>query len=103
MSGVYLAKFTNQQGYENYATFAVRDDQRQADILFERPTTTDQAYNNFPNVNPATPGFDAANPAHVGKSPYTYISGGAPTVAGEARAVEVSYNRPTPARAPAGC
>ncbi len=92
VSGIYLAKLTNEQGYDNYIGFVVRNDNQQADLLFQRPILTDHAYNDFPNVDPSTPGYDAANPAHVGKS--LYGGGGGNTVAGARRAVRISMNRP---------
>ncbi len=94
VSGIYVAKLVNADGYDNYIGFVVRNDGRQADLLFQRPILTDHAYNSFPNVDPSTPGFDGSNPAHVGKSLYEFNSGGGNTVAGTKRAVKISMNRP---------
>ncbi|TLY21732.1 MAG: Ig-like domain repeat protein [Nitrospirae bacterium] len=80
-SGVYLALLTNAQGYQNYVMFVVRDG-RPAPFLYQQSVTTDQAYNNYPNDN------------LTGKSLYTYNSYGAKTVAGDPRAVKVSFDRP---------
>lgn len=52
-SGIYLAKLTNADGFENYISFVVRDDSRSADFLYQQPVTTYQAYNPFPRVNSA--------------------------------------------------
>ena len=93
-SGIYLARLTNEQGFDNYFAFVVRDDSQQADFLFQRSNLTDHAYNNFPNVDPSTPGFDPDNPAHIGKSVYEFNSGGGNTVANTPRGVRVSLNRP---------
>ncbi|ASJ71001.1 N,N-dimethylformamidase beta subunit family domain-containing protein [Granulosicoccus antarcticus] len=54
-SGIYLAKLTNSQGYENYISFVVRDDARTADLLYQQPVTTYQAYNPFPRIQNQTP------------------------------------------------
>ena len=54
-SGIYLAKLTNIQGYENYISFVVRDDARTADLMYQQPVTTYQAYNPFPRVQNQTP------------------------------------------------
>src|SRR5437763_2623889 len=81
-SGVYLVLLTNARTYRNYIQFVVRDDARQAALLYQRSVTTDQAYNNYPD--------DKA----TGKSLYDYNSYGANTVAGSRRAVKVSFDRP---------
>ena len=47
-SGIYMAKLTNADGFENYISFAVRDDGSDADFLYQQPVTTYQAYNAFP-------------------------------------------------------
>jgi len=81
VSGIYLAKLINASGYENYIIFAVRDDNRTADFLYQQPVTTYQAYNAFPSQG-------------IGKSLYTYNSSSPVTISGEARAVKVSFDRP---------
>jgi hypothetical protein len=44
-SGIYLAVLTNEQSYQNYIVFVVRDDTRTADLLYQQSVTTYQAYN----------------------------------------------------------
>ena len=80
-SGLYVAVLTNNRGYQNYAMFVVRDG-RPATYLYEQAIATDQAYNNYPNDG------------RTGKSLYAYNSFGANTIAGDARAVKVSFDRP---------
>jgi hypothetical protein len=79
MTGVYVALLTNAQNYQNYIVFVVRSNQP-ADILFQLPVNTYQAYNDYPEHT-------------FGKSLYDPGSSGPPTVAGD-RAVEVSFDRP---------
>ncbi len=81
-SGVFLVQLTNAQGYQNYIIFAVRDDARRADFLYQQAVLTYQAYNNYPNDGT------------TGKSLYDYNSIGPQTSLGTARAVKVSFNRP---------
>lgn len=54
-SGIYLAKLINDDGYENYINFVVRDDSRRADFLYQQPVTTYQAYNSYPRTDVGTP------------------------------------------------
>jgi hypothetical protein len=68
---VYLAVLSNAQGYQNYVPFLVRDDTRQAGLLYQQPVNTYQAYNSW-----------------GGKSLYTYNS------ANGVRAYKVSFDRP---------
>ena len=81
-SGIFVAKLTSAAGYQNWIMFVVRDDARQADLAYQQPANTYQAYNNYPNDNA------------TGKSLYGFNSFGAPTVSGQTRAVKVSFNRP---------
>src|SRR5439155_14603392 len=81
-TGIYLALLTNAQNYQNYVIFVVRDDSRVADLLYQQPVTTYQAYNDYPYDNT------------TGKSLYDFNSYGANTVAGSKRAVKVSFDRP---------
>jgi len=81
-SGVFVAKLTSSAGYQNWIIFVVRDDARQAALVYQQPVNTYQGYNNYPNDNAS------------GKSLYDFNSFGAPTVSGTARAVKVSWNRP---------
>jgi hypothetical protein len=81
-SGIYLALLTNAKSYQNYIVFAVRDDQRAADLLYQQSVTTYQAYNNFPDDG------------KTGKSLYNYNSYGDNTISGNTRAVKVSFDRP---------
>jgi dUTPase len=80
-SGVYLGKLQNEDGFQNYIVFVVRDG-RPAPFLYQQAITTDQAYNNFPDDG------------RTGKSLYTFNSFGPNTVSGDARAVKVSFDRP---------
>ena len=82
VSGIFLAKLTSAAGFQNWIVFVVRDDARQADLVYQQATNTYQAYNNYPNDNA------------TGKSLYAFNSFGAPTVSGQTRAVKVSFNRP---------
>ncbi len=87
-SGIFLAVLTNDNGYQNYIEFVVRDDARKADVLYQQPVATYEAYNNWPNYGSGDP--------RNGKSLYDSSSGGADTVAGagRTRAVKVSFDRP---------
>ena len=80
-SGVFLARLINSLGYENYVVFVVRDG-RPADLLYQMPVNTYQAYNDYPDDH------------LTGKSLYGYNSYGANTIAGTPQAVKVSFNRP---------
>ena len=80
--GVYLAVLSNAQGYQNYVPFVVRDDARQAGLLYQQPVNTYQAYNNYPDEQT------------IGKSLYDYNSYGSLTVGGTKGAVKVSFDRP---------
>ncbi len=93
-SGVYLAKLTNAEGYQNYIPFTVRDDARPAQLMYQQSIITDQAYNNFPAINPNDPGYDPNDPTHQGKSFYDGQSLGADTIVGGPRAVKISFDRP---------
>ncbi|HLH71892.1 MAG TPA: N,N-dimethylformamidase beta subunit family domain-containing protein, partial [Chloroflexota bacterium] len=79
LSGVYLAKLTASSGDAGYALFVVRNDGAQADILYEVPFATYQAYNNW-----------------GGKSLYDFSS------TNSIPAVKVSFDRPYAAWAGAG-
>ena len=61
--------------------FVVKDG-RPAPYLYQQAVLTDQAYNNYPNNH------------LTGKSLYSFNSYGPNTVAGETRAVKVSFDRP---------
>jgi len=80
-SGVYLVRLHNAAGYENFIDFVVRDG-RPADLVYQQPVLTYQAYNNYPD-NKLT-----------GKGLYDYNSFGANTIALTPRAVKASFNRP---------
>jgi len=71
-SGVYMARLTpvGNDNYTSYIIFIVRDDNRSADVVYQLPLTTSQAYNEW-----------------GGKSLYDYNSPGG-------RAYKVSFNRP---------
>src|SRR6476660_6869067 len=80
-SGVYGAMLTNDQGYQNYVVFVVRDG-RPAPFLYQQSISTDEAYNDYPNDG------------RTGKSLYGFNSYGANTVSGSTAAVKVSFDRP---------
>jgi hypothetical protein len=83
ISGVYLVVLTNDQKFQSYVTFVVRDDERTADFLYQQSVTTYQAYNNYPD--------DGV----TGKSLYEFNSYGSPVEAtGKRNAAKVSFNRP---------
>ena len=79
VSGIYVGKIVrSDDNGENYVIFVVRDDQRQADILYQQSVTTYQAYNYY-----------------GGYSVYlSDIWNICPTAAGAKRAVKVSFDRP---------
>lgn len=79
VSGVYIAKLVRPDGGEGYALFVVRDDTRDADILYQQSLFTYHAYNNY-----------------GGKSVYTFNSGFCDTISGAERGVKVSMRRPYP-------
>jgi len=81
-SGVYMAVLTNAQNYQNYISFVVRDDTRNAALIYQQTVTTYQAYNDYPYDNVS------------GKSLYAFNSYGANTVGGSRAAVKVSFDRP---------
>jgi hypothetical protein len=89
-TGIYLARLTNARRYQSYIVFTVRDDRRNAAVLYQQPVNTYQAYNNWPNDQ------------HSGKSLYGYNSYGPPTIGGDPRAVKVSFDRPYSAGGGAG-
>jgi hypothetical protein len=80
-SGVYGALLTNDQGFQNFVMFVVKDG-RPAPFLYQQSISTDQAYNNYPNDG------------LTGKSLYGFNSYGANTVSGTTAAVKVSFDRP---------
>ncbi len=69
--GAYLAVLSSAVGYQTYVPFVVRDDARQAGLLYQQPVNTYQAYNSW-----------------GGKSLYTFNSSGG------VRAYKVSFDRP---------
>ncbi|MDQ6672950.1 MAG: Ig domain-containing protein group 1 domain-containing protein, partial [Chloroflexota bacterium] len=70
--GVYMAVLSSTTTlYQNYVPFVVRDDARQAALLYQQPVNTYQAYNSW-----------------GGKSLYTYNSSNG------VRAYKVSFDRP---------
>jgi hypothetical protein len=81
-TGVYQAVLTNAAHYQNAIIFVVRDDARTAQLLYQLPVNTYQAYNNYPDDG------------RTGKSLYTYNSYGARTVTGGPSAAKVSFDRP---------
>ena len=77
VSGIYIAELYPRTGNAEYTTFIVREPTPQAPILWLSPVTTHEAYNNW-----------------GGKSLYHDNSSGAVTLAGDTRAVAVSFDRP---------
>ena len=79
VSGIYEAVMTDlaDGGIQNLVVFAVREDSRASNVLFVLPDATYQAYNNWGC-----------------KSLYFDRCGGANTIAGDGRAVAVSFERP---------
>jgi hypothetical protein len=49
VSGLYIARLINSEGYGSTIPFVVRDDLRAADYVYQHPTTTYQAYNRYTN------------------------------------------------------
>ena len=77
VSGIYLAKLTRlSNGGSSHIVFVVRDDARNADLLFKTSDATWQAYNNY------------------GPSLYGSSDPGNPLSFNYDRAFKVSYNRP---------
>jgi len=81
-TGIYLAQLINSNKYFSYIIFVVRNDGRIADLLYQQPVMTYQAYNNYPND------------LKSGKSVYASTSFGPNTIAGSPCAVRVSFDRP---------
>lgn len=79
-SGIYLARLTNANGYQNYIIFCVRDDNRVAPLVFNQVVISYQAFNGYPDGS--------------GKSLYPFNSFGATTIGGTLAAVKVSLDRP---------
>jgi len=90
-SGVYLAQLTSDAGFQNDIQFVVRDDGRVADLLYQLPVATYQAYNNYPSDGSTNCGTTV--PA-TGKNLYDNQSAPGNTVVGRPRAVKVSFDRP---------
>jgi len=85
VSGVYLAKITNAEGFDNHIPFLVKHPlNNPPELLYQQPVTTYHAYNNYPDDG------------ITGKSTYDSRSYGADTIAGagKPRAVRVSFDRP---------
>ncbi len=77
-TGVYWLRLVREDNNtDNAVIFVVRDDGDNGNLLYQLPTNTYQAYNNYGS-----------------KSLYTFNSSGYTTVAGTARAVKVSFDRP---------
>jgi hypothetical protein len=76
-SGIYLAVLRPEDGEPRYATFVLRETVATAPILLLSAATNHQSYNHW-----------------GGKSLYTIRSSGPDTIAGDPRAVMVSFDRP---------
>ena len=81
VSGVYLGVVATEARFANFVVFVVRDDEHPHALVYQQSVTTYQAYNDYPS--------DGVR----GKSLYG-SSFGAPTIAGNTRAVQVSFDRP---------
>ncbi len=81
VSGIYLAVLRTEARFASFVVFVVRDDERPADVVYQQSVTTYQAYNDYPS--------DGVR----GKSLYGG-SFGPSTIAGNPRAVAVSFDRP---------
>jgi N,N-dimethylformamidase beta subunit-like protein len=81
VSGIYLAVLEAADRFASFVPFVVRDDERPADVLYQQSVTTYQAYNDYPSDE------------RRGKSLYGG-SFGPVTIAGNTRAVAVSFDRP---------
>ncbi len=81
VSGVYLGVVETERRFGGFIVFVVRDDERNADVVYQQSVATYQAYNDYP--------ADGVR----GKSLYG-SSFGPETVAGNPRAVAVSFDRP---------
>jgi len=79
VSGIYEAVFTDlaDGAIQNYVIFTVRNDERASHVLFVLPVATYEAYNTWGC-----------------KSLYFDACGGTNTIAGDGRAVAVSFDRP---------
>jgi PKD repeat protein len=79
VSGIYEAVFTDvaDGGIQNYVVFALRNDARASQVLYVLPSASYEAYNNWGC-----------------KSLYFDKCGGENTIAGDGRAVAVSFDRP---------
>jgi PKD repeat protein len=85
LSGIYIAKPYNDNGFTGHITFVVRDDARTADVLFVLPMMSHAAYNSYP--------LDPVN--GTGKRLFDSDSHGLiVTESGTKRAVKVSLDRP---------
>ncbi|MEB2284748.1 MAG: hypothetical protein B6D46_13405 [Polyangiaceae bacterium UTPRO1] len=81
VSGIYVAVVQTEARFAGFIPFVVRDDERSADFVYQQSVTTYQAYNDYPADG------------RRGKSLYG-SSFGPPTIAGNPRAVAVSFDRP---------
>jgi hypothetical protein len=81
LSGIYVVRLVNADGFDTWAMFAVRDG-RSGAFLYQQPITTYAAYDCFPDDRV------------TGKSLYGTVSYGAPTIAGGPQAVHVNLDRP---------
>jgi len=68
--GIYFAVFSNAQKFQTFVPFVVRNDSRQATLVYQQPVNTYEAYNNY-----------------GGKSLYSFNSTNGP-------AYKVSFDRP---------
>src|SRR5262249_53016518 len=92
VSGIYIAKLTrHDNGHHSHIVFIVRDDSRDADIVFQTSDTTWQAYNQYPGVTNGGASLYCGGPLSNDGSSYAR-SCGTPAPKG-------GYNRPFDTRA----
>jgi len=79
VTGYYLCKLTNEEGFESYVPFVVRESNRVAPLLVQASVTTWQAYNRWGGVSlyvnelPRSEGFSGARGYQVSfDRPYTW-------------------------------
>ncbi|MGH8080200.1 MAG: N,N-dimethylformamidase beta subunit family domain-containing protein, partial [Lysobacter sp.] len=92
VSGIYLARLRivddstpHPQAKDSYIVFAIRDDARASDYLFQQSVTTYQQYNNWPGA------LAGGKSGYGNSSPFPAES---PTEGAGTSALKLSFNRP---------